>query len=545
MKRRSLFVFGTTLLIAGMIYFFGRQSVFAALTELSSDDAFDGWAWSGAPADQGAAVEGSQGTSAVSPLGFLHLNCASNGSCASEFGNYPKLFVDVDPESPTAGEVNGWAWVGSAQADVSGEESSIGWLNFDPQPSVAFGECGYPTEPCVDARVDAENGEELYGWARFETLAEYGRTTVGQDDWGWVSLRGGIQGDPAYEYGVLYRDGRLEGWAYAGGGTLPGNSYSNAVGFGWLDFSQSSVGSDPATGPATGYFSTAQGDVYASQGISNPSGTLSPAQYNATFLLVGNAEGGFSAFTSEEQGETFTDDTYIPYYAPTAENNYQSALGSIDFEKLTTVLDGTNVNVYGDIVERYTTVSQWLAAEGSDDIFLDGRIIVITGAPGPLSSHVLPNSLTFRNGTSSQPRSGAYDGSGTILVQGNLTIQNNVFYNKTALTHTRNLASVAWIVQGDLTITAQVSNLVGAFFVLGNNEGSAGRMITQPASFSQLVVYGLAMAKGFTFQRNYQGLYGEDEPAELIYYDGRIVTNTPPGLRDVSSTLPFIVQGNE
>ena len=129
------------------------------------------------------------------------------------------------------------------------------------------------------------------------------------------------------------------------------------------------------------------------------------------------------------------------------------------------------------------------------------------------------------------------------MVNGDLVIDSNVYYNATQVFDVKNIASVAWIVRGDLIISPQVSTLSGAFFVIGDDtlDGSYdGAVVTQPVTATQLVVYGLMMARSFDLQRNYQGVFGNDEPSELFYYDGRAVLNIPPGLRDFTTTLPLI-----
>jgi hypothetical protein len=351
-------------------------------------------------------------------------------------------------------------------------------------------------------------------------------------------LRGENSAD-GQEFGLLYRNGTFEGWAYSGGGTLASGSYENAVGLGWLDFSASAGGSPG--GPSGGYLSTDRGDVYVQGGISNPPGTLSPTQYNATFLILSSGDSGSVVnFSSELLGQNdFIDENAPDLTLPDATTDFRSELGRLDFDKLTTVVSGSE-NVYGDSVQTVTSLAGLSGTE-----FLDGKVIVVDNGLGCCSqTHTLTNSVTFTNGTAVSTSGSNFDGSGTIIVNGDLEITANTFYNNTALLDLENLASVAWIVRGDLTISENVSNLVGTFLVLGDDaigDGvNDGTITTESTNAAQLVIYGLLMARAYDLQRTYEGVPGVDEPAELVYYDGRVIANPPPGLRDFTSTLPLI-----
>lgn len=545
----------------GVFAILWHTQVFADVRYLGSD-AFDGWAWSGTPAGQAGAAEGAFGE--ASALGFIHLHCESIPEalqadyCLEDASGttYPNVTLDFDEEiqtgpnagdpNPEYGNVSGWGWTAAGQigtafggdfCDPAAETcpQTTGWLNFDPSPDeTTFPGCGYPTEPCVDAQVNTDNREELFGWARFETLAAYGRDTASSNDWGWVLLQGENSAD-SDEFGVLYRDGYFEGWAWSGGGTLPGGAFDNSVGFGWISFSSGGAGTDD--NQQGGFLATEQGDVYARGGIENPYG-LSGSDPHATFLLFGSS--GAESFVNFETalGSAGTLGAYTEYDLPDVTVGYKNDLGRIDFEKLTTITNvATDQNVYGD-----TVVDMELAdfSTISGNYFLDGQVIV--AQESGVDEFVLDNAVTFLNGTAVADSGANYDGSGTIIVNGDLRINANMFYQDSALVDRRNLASVAWIVRGDVIVGENVSNLVGAFFVLGDEiigDGSSdGTVFTLPASDSQLTVYGMMMARGFDLQRSYKGQFGVDEPAELFYYDGRVLVNTPPGVKDYTATLP-------
>jgi hypothetical protein len=280
--------------------------------------------------------------------------------------------------------------------------------------------------------------------------------------------------------------------------------------------------------------------VYSHYGISNPAGTLSPTQYNATYLILTSDASSIANFNSQLLGSgTFTDTNWTALNLPDSTNGYVGSLGKLDLTKLTTVTSGS-ANVYGNTITSLTDASTLTGNK-----FLDGKVYVV-GASCCSGSYTINDSLTFTNGTALPSTGSSFDGSGVIVVNGDLTINANTYYNNTALLDVKNLASVAWIVRGDLTIGENVSQAVGSFFVIGDTSiGDGlhdGTITTLPTSAQQLNVYGLMMARSFTFQRTYQGTSGSDEPSELIYYDGRILANTPAGLRDYASVLPIVSQ---
>ena len=372
------------------------------------------------------------------------------------------------------------------------------------------------------------------GWARLETLAAYGDTILGttqkNNDWGWVLLGGITSAATPQEFGLLYRNGTFEGWMWSGGGSLPDGSFSNAVGLGWVHF----IPSESAP-----YISTSEGDVYSAGGITNPTNPAAvTSQSNATFLLLGDTTGDeaeFVHFTTTLQNGTLGN--YGALNLPSMGTGYRSELGRLELEKLTTQVIGSE-NVYGDTV---TTLSNDLT-ELTNNTFLNGGVYVVGDGS---STYTLSHEVLFKNEVSLRTTGEHFDGSGIIVVKGNLNIDANILYESfdpNTLVDSKNIASVAWIVLGDVTMKKNVDHVVGAFYVLGNEHGSTGVFTTEAAYKKQFVLYGLVMAREFLLQRTYLGSDSIYEPAELFYYDSRVLLNTPPGLRDFTSTLPTIEQ---
>jgi len=142
--------------------------------------------------------------------------------------------------------------------------------------------------------------------------------------------------------------------------------------------------------------------------------------------------------------------------------------------------------------------------------------------------------ITFNNGDFSgfEP----VFGNGTIIVNGDLTINRDIYYQIVDnIENYQELASVAWIVLGDIIINPEVNSLVGAFFALGNETGSEGSFKTGSSTTDFLAVNGLVMAKNFSFGRTFLNGW---QPAEKFVYDPKLVLNPPPGLQETTSVLP-------
>lgn len=490
------------------------------------------WAWVG-----NQPVSGAQPT-----VGWLNLSCDNNAACSGANGNTPNIEADV-----TTGEVSGWAWFGESGDATDGYDGSVGWVDFDPDPLPAASvyvysaTCLYPepdpvTGDCVDAKVDS--GGEVYGWARILHLANEGDrqlgTTGGDNDWGWVLLRGQIDDGTGRFFGLTYEEGTQEfdGWVWSGGGTLADGSFSDDVGLGWIDFTLAAGASfDP-------FVVTEGGDVYAGGNISGSTDTtdssiVNPTYDNATFLVEA---GGTVSLFSTTAGPSGIASGVTPIDFPDASNNFTTALGKLDLDQLVTPIDGVK-NRYGQTVETVSSPLVGNVVLGNRVLVLDNDGVFGNSSLSGASAWRWTNPVNFMNG------SGALvDGAGTIVVDGDLDMLANTHYGGITPTDVENLASVAWIVLGDVSVDTTVTSLVGAYVVLGGGT-SLGAFETLPAGGGlgqRLNMEGLIMAKQFIFNRTYVGTYGYAEPAEFVRYGSRFILNPPPGLIDFASVLPTI-----
>lgn len=492
-----------------------------ASTALAAD-IFD-WGW----------VGNSTSSSSPATVGFLNLFCTNSaGGCTTANNNRPNVQVDT-----TTGEVSGWGWFG--ESGPGGTGGSVGWVDFDPDPLPAdspyaySATCLYPapdpiTGTCTDARIDA--GGELYGWTRIYSIGLEGDRVLDRSgsntDWGWVLLRGTIDDGTGREFGVYYTDDvELDGWAWSGGGTLPDGSYSQDVGLGWISLTLASPASFAP------FVVTSGGDVYAGGDIIGTTdvSVLTPPYSNAMLLI--EAGGSVSVFTTQA-GSSGIITGATPIELPDGDNTYTSILGKLNVEALADQVDGI-YNRFGHTVENPT-------AALSGDVILDNRVFVYdnnTVLGDGSDSLSITDPINFLNA------SGAIvEGGGTIIVDGDLNIQGNVHYDTSTPTELDNIASVAWIVLGNITVDTNVSKLSGAFFALGNSTGGGTFETVSPgAGFaSRLDIEGLVMAKALSLQRTYVGTAGFAEPAENLIANPRLSLNPPPGLQDFAAVLPTL-----
>ncbi len=322
-----------------------------------------------------------------------------------------------------------------------------------------------------------------------------------------------------YEYGVAvdYKKNRLSGWAW---GTLhkevgTGNCGSN-LGVGWLAFHAT------GTGVFAPWLESSYGGIYSSSGVGS-AGTFRPpiGKYSATYAI--HTGGTITNFYSAS-GSQWESQGYDVINFPDATKNYSSILGKIDFP-------GLQAGTYGN--------TESITSAADIDSVLGGKVYVHEG-------HLTISSpLTFSGGSAGTP-----NGSGTIIVRGNLYINDDIAYNMAAVAKLKYLPSVAFIVLGDVIVDSDVTSLVGAYVVLGDGTPATCPALSDASSgcgrFSSgttgsgstddsLLVSGLVVAKQFKLERLFSSL---DMGAERFVYDGRLLANTPPGLQDITQALP-------
>jgi hypothetical protein len=318
-------------------------------------------------------------------------------------------------------------------------------------------------------------------------------------------------------------NGGLNGWGWNGNGGA-----SSTIGAGWVQFNQGS-------GLVYPWLQTLYGTVFSRNKIKQKSVV---GGVNATYCIFAKKVKNFTSGNCQNSQDI---DIAFPKQA-TGDTAYQNALGRLDLVGLETVASGSKYNKYGQEV-KVTPSESW-----TDKKILGNAVYVING------------DLTLGSGFGLQDAVPANRGNGTVIVNGNLKINNDFVYspNQPSLIDLKQLASVAWIVKGDVIINPSVTSAVGAFIVLGKEgtdcqyeDGTACDGAIEYPTYKQngygvffsgdsataLTVAGLAFAKAFDFGRTYSSL---KQGSETIVYDGRLVANPPPGLESFLDSLPVI-----
>jgi len=253
------------------------------------------------------------------------------------------------------------------------------------------------------------------------------------------------------------------------------------------------------------------GNIYAYLGITGTKPSAQTGLSNTKWCLRSDQT---IEWTSEESCEqTGVGEISLP----SQETKYRNKLGFLD-------LAGMRVN------NRYAPVYNIADASGIPNN-LGGAIYHYTGS----AEFVLP-AKTFLNGLGTSG-----NGSGLLLIDGaNLRITGDIQYTSDPVqTRLKNLASFGVVVVknsfgtgGNISIDPGVTRISGVYFAESNIlTGTTG---APPDAYLDMV--GIFIANQFNLERDNNT--DPTRPAERILFDGRAVVNPPPGLSDISKSLP-------
>lgn len=145
-------------------------------------------------------------------------------------------------------------------------------------------------------------------------------------------------------------------------------------------------------------------------------------------------------------------------------------------------------------------------------------------------------------------------GSGTIIVNGDLTITGDMSYYEPYNGDKSQLPSLGIIVTGNVYVNQAVSKMAGAYLVANNfitlsctvdiSVNSTTKLITginptgnRSCGDNPLTLNGLVVANGFSLNKQPSGeVLANGQSSEAFIYDGRIAINTPPGFNSLFST---------
>ncbi len=463
------------------------------------NDIFKGWSW-------------------TPNTGWISMNSTNTNSSVS-YG------VTADD----SGNVRGWAW-----------SNNLGWICFgDSCPGTP------PGGGTSWASISTGAEPELYGWARiyaFYTL------NPGSPE-GWISLNcASLAGHPArnvcstsdYGVGMEVSTGLLHGYAWScmtsDGNTCEESNY--AGGLGWVRFDATYTPPPnllPGTFGGVPWVQVLYGDLYSKGNVSTPSPfTEQFAQVNATYCIdtgIGATVQHFTQGSNCATGSVITD-----IDLPDKNSNYSNTLGRIHLRGYNDELEPADLA--GLAAGKYGAWQQVNNLNAAIPAVLGGKIYdTVTYGNWTMNARTVNNG--YGTGSSS-------NGSGLIIVRGNLTITGDIAYQTGTISKLQYLASLGIIVlddgsgtMGNVTITTSAGtptqNVSANIYAEGTiSTGTTG----DPTTDKPITINGVVVARKFNFQRVFPG--GVNSPSERVVYDGRIVANTPPGLGDFVSSLPVV-----
>lgn len=449
----------------------------------------------------------------------------------------------ADPLPPPPSEaVTGWWW--SAHALVSNQPQGIGWISLNSTNTRAGQTpCLNPatqTAACYGIVATLDPSSQVgvltgYAWSPTLEWICFGSTCPTIPPNGIIGAKvKPVTGDPARW--------RIEGWAQvmnlgdngwirlgpgtqAGEGILIDRVTKNWSGYAW----SSALGN---SGSGLGWFvpvaaqggiiiqpwvETKGGDIYSGQNVRALLPASPPGLTNARYVIQASGSGGVTTIDWISQsglGVPFIGKNAPIKTLPAASKNFSTPLGRIDFA-------GLNAGQYGAVVLN----------PGQIPLDLAGKV------------YIVPHDLVLP----SQPLVVA-SGAGTVIVEGDLTINGNITYNSGQPNQLKSWPSLGWIVLGDIRVGTSVGNLDGSMMALGNGSSCAGAapaarcgQIFTGATDSALKINGALFAKRFNFERTGRFF---DRGSEQIIFDGRLLANPPPGWQDLIKGLPLWQSSN-
>lgn len=503
MKRFVRWYYGLSAALAAAAVLGALATAWVVKTEPAVAQSFNisGWAWSG-----------TAGWISLSSSNCGKLNQSMPNSCTpgAQYG------LNLALANASSGNITGYAWSEDAGwicfgstcggdppgADTSPDINFVckdldGVTSIDCD-SLSWKKCAGSNKMC-NADDDCATGDscsvnigtapsvKLSGWAKVYAQGDQGWIRLRSDatpdgtGWTWSKLyfeRGRCSADPvqlnaagavcnsnndcmvAPNTNCVFDSNRgagLGGWAYQFAGGDIGNPY----GMSWVSLDED------APEVLFPYLSAEGGDVFSRSvraAFPPPSG-----KYNASYLVHvrGSSTGDLSArFRSKcldlQACRNRSYELELPQ-DPTSDAGYTFRLGRFDFQGLMGPTNTSSQNTYGHQVVRLSNESQDLpgtsgSARSNDP--LAGRVYVVS--PTDLTYDLL-QPIVFKNSSNI-----SVSGAGTVIVRGNLHVTQNISYESNTVGDERGrLASVVWIVLGDVTVDPSVSKLAGTFIILG------------------------------------------------------------------------------
>ena len=278
-------------------------------------------------------------------------------------------------------------------------------------------------------------------------------------------------------------------------------------GVGWIQFApRITAGNNP-------YFQVDSGNIYAKGQIKNKN-ILAPNIYNA-FIIETNSNMIYNLYASSTLN--LINRPAISFPSLSSTGKYSNTLGSIDYTGLITEVGETGKNKYGSIIDDNALSADWYIIKNGGSINLNNRVFYESNGSFIADASDL---LIQANNSDS--------GSGVVVINNTAILNKNILYSgDDKPINLKNIASVVWIIKGDLEIASNVTEISGTFVVFGQFRAGGGS--------NQLKVNGSVLAQSFLLNRTYST---GGQPAEKFINDGRLKVNPPLGLQNFSANLP-------
>lgn len=316
-------------------------------------------------------------------------------------------------------------------------------------------------------------------------------------------------------------------------------AFVNEAGFGWADFSDVSL--------VKPWTETVYGDIYSRGSIGETGGEAPAGAYNSNYLIETAAGGTITWTTPSDQ--SLREGTGSEIFLPAPGAGYRNILGRIDYDGL---IRPQETNPYSSRV-----IDTFIGDDCSDEEILWSNIeneVYAGVSNGVLSGGIYhigqPDQYCklVIDGPDVEFKNGAFEtdlGKGLFIVEGDLEIRTNLIYDSTNISRITQLASVGWLVKGDIIVDPAVTEIVGAYVALGcdpsgncpGTPGHQGTFFTGLSSTETFTLQGLVLAKSFELQRTSANV---TSGSERFINDGKVRANPPPGMTDFTAGLPVI-----
>lgn len=324
-------------------------------------------------------------------------------------------------------------------------------------------------------------------------------------------------------------------------------TYVDEVGFGFVDFSEVSL--------IAPWVETWYGDIY-SKGTIGPGGAPpGGSAYSSTYIIETPSGATIIDWTSFEG--LVREGVATEFDLPDPSSLYRNGLGRIPYEEMIKF----PANQFTDRVVEFNS------SEGGAKKCDDGRNMnwsnikqfIMPGGQPYLEKGIYHFgkkdeycSLTINEDVVFENADQGHFGNGTFVIEGDLIIDAKIEYGGDPIQTISQLASVGFIVKGDVVINPSVTKIVGGYAVIGCDPdtdgpgpdvGNCPPGPNHPGAFKtgvggeQLRIDGVVLARQYQLERQYASA---TEGAEVFVNNGVLHANPPPGFVDIAKSIPQI-----